>query len=174
MEEKWVDIKGYNGRYQISNLGNVRRVNHKIKTSHNVKRDIPDKSMKPRPNVDGFYFIILTKGGGHYRHHISQLVAEYFLENPNNHRIVKHKDNNKSNNSVDNLEWIHDSAIQPHCIKVDQFDMSGNLVGTFASIMEAARETHSDGILINKCVNGVKNRKSHNGFIWRKHEEIKI
>lgn len=92
-KEEWKDIVGYEGIYQISNLGNVKSIN---------KNSI----MKPSKLPKGYLQIGLTKNGKRKYTSIHRLVAKTFIPNPNNLPCVNHKDCNTSNNNISNLEWV--------------------------------------------------------------------
>ena len=91
--EIWKDIKGYEGIYQVSNLGRVYncRYNRLLSTPTNRKKKYVD--------------VALNKNGVAKSYKVHRLVAEAFIPNPNNLPFVNHKDENPSNNCVDNLEW---------------------------------------------------------------------
>lgn len=95
--EIFKDIKGYEGLYQVSNLGN-------IKSLHCNK----EKIMKPtiRSKNYQYYFVGLLKDGKRKYFAIHRLVAMMFIPNPNNYEQVDHLDGNKLNNNVENLEWV--------------------------------------------------------------------
>lgn len=96
--EVWKDIDGYNGKYQVSNLGNVR----------SFSRWKNGGLLKPGINTNGYYSVNLVKDGRKNTQliNIHRLVAMTFLDNPKGLREVNHKDGNKLNNAVDNLEWV--------------------------------------------------------------------
>ena len=96
--EEWRDIKGYEGKYQVSNLGRVKS----LKDSHGNYRE---KILSNTPTKDGYLTVGLYKKGKSKPYKVHRLVAEAFIENTNNHPIINHKDENKQNNRVDNLEW---------------------------------------------------------------------
>lgn len=91
MTEVWKDIKGYEGRYQVSSLGKVK----------NQYGDM----LSPIDNRKGYYRVVLMKNNTRNNQYIHRLVAMAFLENPNNKRCVNHKDFDTHNNRIDNLEW---------------------------------------------------------------------
>ena len=97
MKEEWKDIKGYEGLYQVSNLGRVKSLgNNKSKK---------EKILDPKPNMYGYKEVRLSKEGKRKPYKVHRLVAIYFIPNPNNYKEVNHKDEDKTNNHVSNLEW---------------------------------------------------------------------
>ena len=99
MKEEWRDIKDYEGLYQISNLGRVKSLNY--------NRTKKEKILKPR-NSQGYLHVTLVKNSKCKGFTVHRLVAMHFIENPNNYPEVNHKDENKQNNKVENLEWCTD------------------------------------------------------------------
>lgn len=111
MQEIWKDIKEYSGKYQISNWGNVRKINKDYRSPAN-------KILKKQCQYKGYYTIDLHDENGYHKHLIHRLVAEAFIPNPQNKPQVNHKDGDKSNNCVDNLEWCTEKENIVHSIKV--------------------------------------------------------
>lgn len=104
--EVWKDIKNYEGLYQISNCGNVRSLKKWSGNKH-LKKWIDEISiLKGTDNGKGYLIVGLKKEGIRKNFFIHRLVATYFLENPLNKKVVNHKDFNKHNNNVNNLEWV--------------------------------------------------------------------
>ena len=100
MEEIWKDIKGYEGLYQISNLGKVKSLKRMIK-----KRKCEEIIKIPSITNKGYYRLPLCKYGKIKYFHIHRLVAEAFIPNPEGYPIINHIDECPSNNHADNLEW---------------------------------------------------------------------
>ncbi len=171
--EIWKDIDGYNGRYQISSCGRLKsfaqdRVRGKIKTGHTTAK--------------GYKSVLLYDGCGKKRWcPVHRLVAEAFLSNPERLPQVNHKDENKANNHVSNLEWCTAAynvsygtrttraAAANRCCdvtskSVKSIDANGKAV-TYASIGEAERIT---GLSHSNIVRTLKGR-SHTcgGFKWQ-------
>lgn len=105
--EIYKDIEGYEGLYQISNLGNVKSLERKvIKGNGNGGLYIlPERILKPGKGGNGYYLVVLSKDGKHKNKMIHRLVAEAFIPNPDQLQYINHKDENPANNIVENLEW---------------------------------------------------------------------
>ena len=104
--ENWKDIKGYEGFYQVSNLGRVRSLERDVFLPNGiVNRHIEEKILVPILNAYGYSFVNLHKNGKSKAILIHRLVAMAFIENPEHKPQVNHKDENPLNNCVDNLEW---------------------------------------------------------------------
>lgn len=103
--EIWKDIKGYEGMYQISNYGNVRALDYKVKMLHG-ERTKKGHLLKSTSNGNGYLIVGLSCKGKRKNYYIHRLVAETFLDNPNMCNQVNHKDYNTFNNCLDNLEWV--------------------------------------------------------------------
>lgn len=102
MNEVWKDIVGYEGYYQVSNLGRVKSFgNTKIPNKYTGK----ERLLKSVKHTTDYLQITLFKNGKGKQFSVHRLVALTFLDNPNNYPCVNHKDENKQNNCVDNLEW---------------------------------------------------------------------
>lgn len=111
MTEVWKDIPGYEGLYQVSNLGRVksydRKVNSPIRNSTRmVERIVKGQIIKPEIANNGYLVANLWKNNVKKRICIHRLVAEVFIDNPDNKPCVNHKDYNRQNASVENLEWV--------------------------------------------------------------------
>ena len=160
MKEIWTTIK-HNNNYEVSNLGKVR--NKKTK-----------RILKPVFDKDGYLIITLCKEGKQKTEKIHRLVAETFIDNPYNLPQVNHKDENKQNNKIDNLEYCtskyntnYGTGIERRRKKrskpVLQFDLNNNFINRYESMREAEKQLKIKHIY--DCCNG--KLKTSGGFIWR-------
>lgn len=181
MEEIFVDIKGYEGLYQISNLGRVKSLERQVIGKYNSIRTLKEFIMKPNIIKKGYLRIHLCKNGKMKHFLIHQLVASHFIPNPNNFKCVNHKDECKTNNCVENLEWCDieynnnygtrnerlsvSFTNNPNKSKqIIQLDKEYNIINEYPSINEAERNGFSHSKIID-CCRG--KRKTHKGFIWK-------
>lgn len=153
INEEWRDVPGYEGLYQVSNLGRVKNRNNQ----------------ELKPMLRGNYLSVnLWKDGIDRHYNIHRLVAVCFIPNPQNDPVVNHKDKNTSNNSVDNLEWCTQkyNVGYSNNKKVAQFDLSGNLVRVFNSVNDACDFFNKPkNSSIPKAARG--ELKTAYGYAWR-------
>lgn len=106
MEEIWKPVKGFEGYYEVSNLGNVRSIDRIVlDTVRNCERLLKGKILTQRDNGSGYKGVMFCKEHKLYNKYVHRLVSEAFIPNPDNLPQINHKDEDKSNNRVDNLEW---------------------------------------------------------------------
>lgn len=163
--ERWRYIKDFPQIYKISNKGRV--YSERIK---NIKKQHTHISGY---NVVGLYIKINGKGLIKTPK-IHVLVANAFIPNPNNYKLVNHKDGNKLNNNVENLEWCSSSQNRIHAlgnnlakckgIKINQLDLQGNIIKTFDSAADAGRWLSLRSNSINAVCRG--RYKTCGGFKW--------
>lgn len=187
MVEIWKDIAGYENLYQVSNLGRVRSLDRILNHWRGGKRLRKGCVIKTADFKNGYKYVTLCKDGKLKKYLVHRLVAFMFLQNPNNYPCVNHKDENPSNNNVDNLEWCtqryninygtRNEKISKKLLNyqswakpVLQYTKQGDLINEYPSIMEAERQTKIHSGSISNCCNN--KRKTSGGFIWRyKNEE---
>lgn len=181
MNEVWKDIAGYEGIYQVSNLGRVRSLDRYIEqpNPHDGHMQLvlrAGRILKTQISNSGYEYVMIPKGGRKYNSiFVHRLVAAAFIPNENNLPIVNHKDENKLNNHADNLEWctvIYNSHYGIHSkIKaVVQMDMNGNYIAEYNSTGEAGRQLNIDPHSIAIVCRGHNNRRIAGGFRWKYKE----
>lgn len=116
LQEIWVPIPNYEGLYEVSNFGTVRSLTRTVKIGPNF-RTIESQVLKPMFNR-GYYQIIVCKNSKHKTLKPHRLVAQLFIPNPQNKPEVNHRDANKLNNRVDNLEWNTSQENSLHSVKL--------------------------------------------------------
>lgn len=150
MEEIWKDVKNYEGIYQISNLGRVKSLERTVIKKDGRSQQIKESLRTIEYNVGDYRVVGLCKNGKQKIKRVARLVAEAFIPNPNNLPEVNHIDENKHNDSVQNLEWCSRSyninhgtrnkRVGNHYIKrVYQYSLNGKLIKVFNSLSEAAK-----------------------------------
>ena len=187
MKEIWKDIIDY-PNYQVSNLGNVKSKERFVNCKYNSKRKINSKILKPIMGNGYYYVILYNEQGKSNPKAIHRLVAQAFIHNHDNYKIINHIDGNKLNNNVNNLEW----CTQSHNVKeayrlglekpqltnlgkkgkdnkkakkIKQIDIESNItLNYFFGILEAQRQTGINFRNIHSCLN--KKRKSAGGYKW--------
>ena len=162
MEEIWKDKKDYEGHYQVSNCGRVKSIKFgkEIILKQNIK--------------GGYYSVVLSKNGILKNYLVHRLVAEAFLDNPDNLPQVNHKDECKTNNIVSNLEWCdrkynvnygsrNKRAAEKLSKIVLQYDLNGNFTKEWKSTRECDRNGFRSQHVVD-CCNG--KLKKYKGFLW--------
>lgn len=178
MEEIWKDIPGYEGLYQVSNLGRVKSLERSVIKGQGGLYKIEEKIMKGSKDGSGYLFVQLCKEGKRKFYKIHRLVASAFLDNPNNLSELNHKDEDKTNNRVDNLEWCNhkynsnygsrnERVAKAISIPVLQFSKTGEFIHKWDSATEASRVLGINQGNIWSCLKG--KYKSAYGFIWHYH-----
>ena len=163
-KEYWKPVVEYEGLYEVSNWGRVKSLKFG-----------KERILKQGKYKYGYLYVVLSKNGILKAFKVHRLVAEAFIDNPDNLPCVNHKDENKLNNNVDNLEWCtHEYNINygtrtEKCSKklsktVLQFTLDGQFVKEWPSAIECERNGY-DNTSISKCCRG--KLKTHKGFIWK-------
>ena len=167
MTEIWKDIKGYEGLYQVSNLGNVKSLPRLLIYSDGQRHYYKEKILRCIKKPSGYCFVNLYKDNVSKHKHIHRLVAEAFIPNPDNLPVINHKDKNPLNNRADNLEWCTQQYNVDYSasIKINQYSKDGVFIRQWKSASEASREIGICASQISRCCNGTF--KSAYGFIWR-------
>lgn len=181
--EIWKDVVGYEGLYQVSNLGRIKssEIRKLRKDGRIYKRN--ELILKPHIINSGYYTICLLKNGESKRFLIHRLVAIAFIKNLNkNLTIINHKDENKLNNNFENLEWCdksynakynngakirrnkcNDKFINGKCSKRVVQKINGNIVKIYPSVMQVEREIGFPFSRIAKCC---REKRIGYGYQW--------
>ncbi len=175
--EIWKDIPGYEGLYQVSNLGRVKSM-ARVDARGNHRNE---KILKNNDDGKGYRRVVLSKDAIKKYFFVHRLVALVFIPNPNNYPIINHKDENPENNNVSNLEWCdfsYNSRYGTALVKmvnnrkgktaqkpIIQLSKNNEIIHFYPSIAQAARETGIRQSDISMCCSGIN--KSSGGYIWR-------
>ena len=154
------NIKGYEGLYAVTSCGKVWSYKSK-------------KFLKPRANNDGYLYINLCRNGKCKSYTIHRLVAMAYIPNPENLPEINHKDENKTNNCLQNLEWCDrkyninygnhiEKASNSRKKPILQYDLDGNFIREWPSATDVGKEVRSN---IGYCIRG--RYKTAYGFIWK-------
>lgn len=155
--EIWKDIEGYEGLYQVSNLGRVKSLGNNKTRKEKILKGIKERG--------DYLKVILCKEGNRKHFKVHRLVASAFIPNYNNLPQVNHKDEDKNNNRVDNLEWCdckyninygshNKRMIKANSIPIIQFSKTGEFIHKWDSAREAEKELGIDKGNICSCLKG--------------------
>ena len=173
--ETWIEIVGYEGYYEVSNLGRIRSVDRVLENTKNNRHVfIKGRILHQRAQKNGYLCVDLHKEGRAKTFRVHRLVASAFVENPNGYDEVNHIDEDKRNNTASNLEWCTRSyncsfgrglsKRAAKCSKPCIQYKDGIEISRYPSIAEAARRTGINFANIQRCLSG-PNRSTH-GFTW--------
>lgn len=167
--EIWIDIKGYEEIYQVSNLGRVRSLDKIVRATRyrtisetekypfRVFTNRRERILQQYTSTRGYKFVMLSKDTKKKRAYIASLVADAFIINPHNCKQVRHKDGDKTNNIYTNLFWYAGKTI----LKID---IGGRVIKRYFNIDEAAEEEHYCTHTIRRAI---KSKRLLEGFIYK-------
>ena len=178
---KWYPIPKFDDKYLINKKGEVLSLNYRRTNKRKILKCIPDK--------DGYLTIMLCLNGIIYNKKIHRILCEIFKPRVNDLIEVNHKDGNKKNNNLNNLEWCTKSYNIKHSIdtglkpktterqrmairetnkrkmkKVFQYSLNNKYINEYESIMAASKATNLNNSNIGKCCNGIL--KKYGNYIW--------
>lgn len=157
MEEIWKNIAGYEGLYEVSNLGRVKSLNY--------KRTGKERILRPGLYNCGYLYVTLSKNGKQKKYRIHRLVGSAFIENPENLPEVNHKNQVKTDNSASNLEWCSTK----YNIRYSQSKKVGQYKDRkLIKVYNATIDVEKDGFNQSNVVACCKGRyKSTGGYQWK-------
>ena len=171
-EAVWRDIEGYEGRYQVSNMGRVKSLGRKDRFGRVIKERI----LEPAVTHNGYLRVGLHVDGKRKMLRVHRLVCEAFHENPDNKSEVNHVNEDKTDNRACNLEWSTRTENCNHGSRnervakalskpIGQFSLDGKLIKVWQSACEARRQTGFDQGYVGAVARG-KFKQAY-GFIWK-------
>ena len=187
LNEIWKDIKDFEGLYQASSFGRVRSLDRYVKMTNRWGQQsfVFKKGVILKPCLTRGYKVVLlsnrNKQHKYYPKRVNRLIAETFIPNPDNLPQVNHKDENKLNNRVDNLEWCtieynnnygtkNQRCAKTLGVRIVQTSLDDKIVNKYDSIRIATRETGFDFRNIQHCLKGVT--KTAYGYKWKYESEV--
>lgn len=182
-KEIWRDITGYEGRYQISDFGRVKSLERTFIDRAGHKRHTKERILKLCTDRYGYLYVLLYYGSGmRKRFLVHRLVCEAFHDNSENKPCVNHIDENKTNNTANNLEWctvaennrhgtLYARSAKTLSKPVGQYTLDGKLIKVWQSAHEVQRQLGFTPSSICEVARG--KRKTAYGYIWKYIEEEK-
>lgn len=174
--EEWKDVVGLEGLYRISSEGRCVALERRVRVRGNITRIMQEHEIKPCVCTNGYLEYQFTVDGIKYIRLAHRVVAQAFIPNPNQWPEVNHKDENITNNSVDNLEWCtskynanfghRNEKCYPYkqCKRVRQYSLSGEFIKEWGCMGDAGRST---GITATQIARVCKGRqKQSGGYRW--------
>lgn len=158
---EWREVKEY-ANYEVNQFGEIRHKKRK-------------KVLKPRSNSGGYQYVNFKINGKNINFAVHRIVANAFIPNPNGYTEVNHKDYDRTNNCVENLEWFSSSQNKQHAFlkkenrqcrgkAVNQYTKDGIYIKTFNSVTDAASELNCCVAAISNCCLG--RTKTSQGYQW--------
>lgn len=181
MKEIWKDVEGYEGLYQVSDLGRIKSLgNNKLRK---------ERILKQQKNTKKYYKVTLSKNATNKQMLISRLVAMAFIPNPENKRTVNHKKGIITDNRASQLEWMTYSENHIHAfrvlgrkwnsiviekineskIRVVKTDQYGHILKIYPSTQSVKKDGYDQGYISKACnsIMSVKNPNKAYGFYWK-------
>lgn len=166
--EIWKDIEGYEGLYQVSNMGRVKS----LKRKDRYGRIIKEKIRNLQNGKDGYLIISLWNNGKGRMYSVHRLVAETFIPNPDSKPVVNHIDGNKQNNNADNLEWCTNSENDLHAYRLGLRTVNKTGIGRFGRLNGASKSIYMLDKNTEKIIRKFDSLASAGRFFERKANQM--
>lgn len=180
-KEIWAWIDGYEGQYMVSTFGRVISI-ERIRGNHSKKQNVRKKIKKLSDNGHGYKFVNLWKDNKEEKKYIHRLVAMAFIPNPENLPQINHKDEDKSNNRIDNLEWCNQkyninygtfrTRSKSTMLRngnnrgIDVYDMNGKFIKTYVFSNEVCKEYGINRRVLYDVCNGITRSVKGHRFVF--------
>ena len=158
--EFWKTIAEYSGYYEVSNYGRIRRLPTIIRYKNNSTRNYPGKIIKQERTADGYLRVVLCKENIKTRFMVHRIVAKTFVLNPLNKPYINHKNSDRSDNRVENLEWCTQEENEQHAID----KLGKTMVGKTYPHPVYCVETDTFYKSMNECVKHLGNKACVEGI----------
>ena len=177
VKEIWKDVVGYEGLYKVSNTGKIyakqRMIKRKTRWGNEAYCMIEEHKISFFKKQNGYLSTNLFKNGEQHKCYIHRIVAEAFIENPQNKDEVNHKDFNKENNNVENLEWCSRAENHKHALeKYKSFSNGKKIIcietgEVYKNSIEAGKKTCISPANIRMAISEKTKNHSAGGYHWK-------
>lgn len=175
--EIWINVNGYESKYQVSSLGRLKSLERFKKSKNNSISRLSEKICKPISLNNDYCKYDIKDNGRNKQVLVHRLVAEHFLLNDKLLPCINHKNGIKSDNRVENLEWISYFENSKHASdilmvgqkinSISQFDLTGKFIKEFRSISDIQKQLGYSKANIHKHLKGHPRYNTCYGFIWK-------
>lgn len=186
MTDDFVPIEGFEGEYSVNRYGDVRSESRILYYRDGRTRKLRSRIMSQHNGTNGYKQVYLSRDGKNHMRMVHRLVALAFLPNPEGLPEVNHKDERKTNNAVENLEWCttkynanYGTSIRRRIRtrrdkgqRVLQFTKTGDFITEYASIADACEAVNGNAAFISRCLYKKPRCPSAYGFVWRFKGEV--